>query len=266
DAQNLMARSVAPIMAAALLANADTKDLGEILASWDHRDRIDSAAPTVFQTTYCKFAERVFGDELGPDLAAALLPIVEVQLPEIYGYHAKFLDIDERWAVADTIENIAGPPSTGFPPQINGEVCNTSQRREPLAVLQFGSADQVRHLQPVGEGETVIRGVGAVTPPVLRCVGMQVAQKKTSFGDIVLQAIDEGDAHRGQQDLLQTQGLVLRHARRVGMRGQANRLAHNESSATMKQISEGKAVRWLKLAPDDPAMEKATIRPRIIQR
>ena len=72
---NLMAREIAPIMATALLARQDTKELGEILSQWDYLDRTDLAAPTIFQAVYREFALLVFQDELGEDLAKTMLKV-----------------------------------------------------------------------------------------------------------------------------------------------------------------------------------------------
>ena len=75
DSMNLMAREIAPIMANALLARQDTKELGEILSRWDYLDHTDQAAPTIFQAVYREFGLLVFQDELGEDLAKAMLEV-----------------------------------------------------------------------------------------------------------------------------------------------------------------------------------------------
>jgi penicillin amidase len=75
DAMNLMAKEIAPIMAKALNAHPDTKELGEILSKWDFVDHIDLAAPTIFQAVYREFALLVFQDELGKDLAMSMLKV-----------------------------------------------------------------------------------------------------------------------------------------------------------------------------------------------
>ena len=69
DTVNLMARQIAPIMARALLAHADTKKMGQILSEWDFSDHPDKAAPAVFHSVYREFALLVYSDELGKDLA-----------------------------------------------------------------------------------------------------------------------------------------------------------------------------------------------------
>ena len=73
DAKNLMAEAVAPMMAKALQAHADTREMGDILARWNYMDLPDLAAPAIFQATYIHFARLVFEDELGPDTTLTLL-------------------------------------------------------------------------------------------------------------------------------------------------------------------------------------------------
>ena len=73
DTMNLMAKKIAPLMAKALTAHDDTKQMGHILSQWDYFDDIDKAAPTIFQAIYRKFALLVFQDELGEDLARTML-------------------------------------------------------------------------------------------------------------------------------------------------------------------------------------------------
>jgi len=73
DTLNLMAKSIAPVMARALVSHEDTQQMGEILSRWDYHDDPDKSAPTIFQAVYRKFALLVFEDELGEDLAGTIL-------------------------------------------------------------------------------------------------------------------------------------------------------------------------------------------------
>jgi len=73
DTLNLMAKTIAPLMAAALLSHEETRRLGQILSEWDYHDNADISAATIFQAVYIKFALLVFEDELGPDLARTML-------------------------------------------------------------------------------------------------------------------------------------------------------------------------------------------------
>ena len=75
DITNLFARDLAPILAAAL-EGADTPELralGGELSGWDHRDRADAIAPTLFQETVRQLARLTFEDELGPEATGAYL-------------------------------------------------------------------------------------------------------------------------------------------------------------------------------------------------
>jgi penicillin amidase len=73
DTRNPMAARIAPLMSAALTVDAGTRPAGEVLAAWDHRDEPGAAAPAIFQSVYRRFAQRVFEDDLGPELAARYL-------------------------------------------------------------------------------------------------------------------------------------------------------------------------------------------------
>ncbi|MEW5912984.1 MAG: penicillin acylase family protein [Thermodesulfobacteriota bacterium] len=73
DELNLMAQQLAPMLARALSADKGTRQLGQILAVWDHRDRADAAASLIFQAVYHRFALLVFRDELGDGLARLML-------------------------------------------------------------------------------------------------------------------------------------------------------------------------------------------------
>jgi penicillin amidase len=73
DGVNLMAKRISPIMAQALLAHEDTKQMGRILSEWNFVDHPDKAAPTVFQSVYREFALLVYTDELGEELAKTML-------------------------------------------------------------------------------------------------------------------------------------------------------------------------------------------------
>lgn len=73
DTRNLMAQQIAPVMAAALAAHDDTKDMADILEKWTYNDDPDLAAPAIFQSVYRAFAFSVFADELGEKTATTML-------------------------------------------------------------------------------------------------------------------------------------------------------------------------------------------------
>lgn len=73
DTLNLMATDIAPIMAGALQRQEDTKEMGDILAEWNHYDDPGLAGPLVFQSVYREFAILVFKDEIGEDLTMTML-------------------------------------------------------------------------------------------------------------------------------------------------------------------------------------------------
>ena len=73
DTLNLMARTIAPLMARALAGHQETNKMADILSAWDFHDDADLAAPAIFQATYRLFALMTFQDELGDDLSEAML-------------------------------------------------------------------------------------------------------------------------------------------------------------------------------------------------
>jgi len=73
DDLNVLARRVAPIMVRALMSNPETEDMAGILKAWDYHDRVDGNAATIFQTIYRHLAKLTYEDELGPELATAML-------------------------------------------------------------------------------------------------------------------------------------------------------------------------------------------------
>ena len=75
DTLNLMAQELAPIFASVLQTHADTRELGSILARWNHRDDPDLVGPTVFHAVYNRLAMRVFEDDLGPEGARTMLGV-----------------------------------------------------------------------------------------------------------------------------------------------------------------------------------------------
>lgn len=70
DDLNVTAREISPIFVAALMAQEETQQIGEILYQWDFREKVDSVATSIYQETYRNLVERAFKDELGQDLGA----------------------------------------------------------------------------------------------------------------------------------------------------------------------------------------------------
>ena len=73
DTLNLMAQTIAPIMARALEGHQETTEMARILSEWNFHDDADQAVPAIFQSTYRLFALITLQDELGEDLSGALL-------------------------------------------------------------------------------------------------------------------------------------------------------------------------------------------------
>ncbi|MBT5891133.1 MAG: penicillin acylase family protein [Chromatiales bacterium] len=73
DVKNVMAEQVTPYLIRALALHRDTGWIVSILRQWDYNDDADAIAPLLFQAIYRSFVTRVFADDLGADLASAML-------------------------------------------------------------------------------------------------------------------------------------------------------------------------------------------------
>ncbi|MBW2480708.1 MAG: penicillin acylase family protein, partial [Deltaproteobacteria bacterium] len=175
DTVNLMAQKIAPIMAQALVAQADTEKLGQILKDWDFSDKANSAAPTVFQAVYRDFALLVFADELGPELANNMLRIwyfwqERLQKMVLEGTSSWFdnINTDDRKETRDDLFRQAGLNAL--------EYMRASLGDDP-AKWQWGKVHRHEFLSPIrrtgvgkeylgggshpsaGSGETLYRGI-----------------------------------------------------------------------------------------------------------
>ena len=68
-----MAARIVPVMTKALVGEPEHAEFNEILVAWDREDAPDAVGASIFQSTYRHFAQRVFEDELGPNLAQQYL-------------------------------------------------------------------------------------------------------------------------------------------------------------------------------------------------
>lgn len=73
DTKNMLAATIAPIMAKVLTSFDDTRELGETLSQWDYHDDKEKSAPAIFQIVLNRSAYLTFKDELGEDLAKEML-------------------------------------------------------------------------------------------------------------------------------------------------------------------------------------------------
>lgn len=68
DTHNTLARKLAPEFARWLEQDSETRQLAELLASWDYSDDSDSVGATVFHVVYEAMAVLTFEDEMSPEL------------------------------------------------------------------------------------------------------------------------------------------------------------------------------------------------------
>ena len=73
DVKSLLAAQVAPAMAQALLNHPDTRQMGQLLAAWDHEETTEAVGPGIFNLTWYNFARLLYEPSLGPELTRRLL-------------------------------------------------------------------------------------------------------------------------------------------------------------------------------------------------
>jgi penicillin amidase len=83
DTLNVQARSLVPLIIAALKDDPAQADIAVILSAWDGRDRLDQAAPSLYHRIYERLAYETYVDEMGDELARAYLS-------QWYGWQERF--------------------------------------------------------------------------------------------------------------------------------------------------------------------------------
>ncbi|MEM7182345.1 MAG: penicillin acylase family protein [Spirochaetota bacterium] len=73
DDLNVTAREVAPILAKALIAKEETKQIGKILSQWNFKETTKATAPSIYHETYRNLVVYIFKDELGEELLSLFL-------------------------------------------------------------------------------------------------------------------------------------------------------------------------------------------------
>ena len=162
DTQNTMAAQIAPVMAQALLAADDSRDLGQLLADWNHADDAGLVAPTVFQAVYREFARQTFVDELGPELS-------EEMLGSWYYWHERLAQMvradssawfdDTRTPAVETRDDIFRRAAR----QARSELADVAGA-DP-GQWQWGRLHTVTFLSPLVPGKGLANVLGAGTHP-----------------------------------------------------------------------------------------------------
>ncbi len=109
DTKNMLAEKLVPLMVPVLLADASTRQAGEMLGNWDFMDDKAQAAPLIYQSILRHYARAVVEDELGEELSVKYLNdyyywherIAKITLEE----NAAWLD-DSRTEAEETRESL----------------------------------------------------------------------------------------------------------------------------------------------------------------
>jgi penicillin amidase len=181
DQKNLMAVSLAPVMARALAKAADTKALADILSAWDHVDRADAAAPAIFQAIFITLPRLAFQDELGPKLTDTYLASwyhweERFEKMVLAGDSAWFDDVstpDQKESLEDLIlrtgrKIMAHPPGglSGDPAGWRWGDVHRLQMVSPIRRRGLGKSLLGTGEHPVGgSGDTLLRGLYDINKP-----------------------------------------------------------------------------------------------------
>ena len=203
DVKNLMAAKIAPVMAKALLAHEDTKEMGKILSNWNFMDDPDLAAPTIFQTTYINFARLVFEDELGPKVTTTMLNnwyFWEERLQQmVLNGSSEWFDDQNSKDTVETLDDLFHHAGQKAKTQLSARLGNDPNnwlwgkvhtlelvspiRRKGLGKELLGSGQ----LPMGGSGETLYRGWYALNNPfeVTNCASLRMVADMADDDKIV---------------------------------------------------------------------------------
>lgn len=157
DAHNPMAQALAPIFADALSAHDATRDLGEILAAWNHVDDPEEAAPLIFQELVRQVALATFDDELGN--------AAEVLLDDLYYWQerlqALLVDGDSPW-----FDDVRTPEVETRDELVRRAATPLRQRLEPLvgadpSAWRWGDLHHLTFVHPLVRTGTLGRWLGS---------------------------------------------------------------------------------------------------------
>jgi penicillin amidase len=181
DTLNIMAETITPLMARALMAHEDTRQMGEIFSRWDYHDDPNKSAPTIFQAVYRQFALLVFEDELGEELARTMLGnwyfwqerlgkmvldgnsawFDNVKTTDIKESRDDIFHLAALAAAADLDKRIGGNPDKWLWGKVHQLVFVSPIRREGFGKGLVGGGS---HPAP-GSGETLGRGLYGFNDP-----------------------------------------------------------------------------------------------------
>ncbi|MCZ6831867.1 MAG: penicillin acylase family protein [Gammaproteobacteria bacterium] len=163
DAKNMYAVRLAPLMAAAIVDNEDTRIMGELLQSWNYVDDKEQAAPLVFQSMLRHYARRVVEDDLGEKLAGKYLNdyyywherIAAITLAE----NSEWLD-DQRTDAIETREDLfllaAGDALAELSPTQGADPRN----------WKWGDIHTITFSHPILRGDAMAQWFGGGTHPM----------------------------------------------------------------------------------------------------
>ncbi|MCG8457542.1 MAG: penicillin acylase family protein, partial [Holophagales bacterium] len=158
DTRNLMGESLAPVRAEALLAHDRTRDLGQVLADWNHDDALDSAGALLFQELVRQLVHATVRDELGEAVAAAYLD-------NLYYWQERFEHM-VRGGASPFFDDVTTPEVEDLPTLVRRTADAARARLEPLAGVdpaswRWGDLHHLTFVHPLVRGGALGRWLGS---------------------------------------------------------------------------------------------------------
>ncbi len=181
DAVNMKARQIAPIMAKILIQHPDTETMGKLLAGWDHTDGADRPEPTIFHSLFNELAWAVYEDELGADLANAMLANVyfweERMKQMVESGRSEWFDDVRTTDKTETLEEILHRAALRVSDRLKASLGD-----DPESWL-WGHYHRYQFISPIARKGAAKRLLGAGPYPATGS-GDTLCRAKSSYGDL----------------------------------------------------------------------------------
>ena len=181
DVINMKARQIAPIMARILTKHPDTENMGKLLAAWDHTDAADRPEPTIFHSLFDELARAVYEDELGADLANAMLANVyfweERMKQMVEAGHSEWFDDIRTTDKTETLDEILHRAARRVADRLKASLGD-----DPESWL-WGRYHRYHFVSPIAR-KGAAKGLLGAGPYPASGSGDTLCRAKSSYGDL----------------------------------------------------------------------------------
>jgi penicillin amidase len=151
-----------PIILNSIADEADLADLAASLDGWDYIDAPDAIGPTVFQSVWHHFVARVYSDELGPELSAAMLDNYYYWEERLWS----FVQAGESvWFDDINTEQIESMRDLFVLATRDAQTELTAKLGPDISEWQWGNLHTVTFFSPIAPGDVAAKWLGGGTFP-----------------------------------------------------------------------------------------------------